>query len=107
MIVCKFGGSSLADAGQMKKVRAILESDSRRRIAVVSAPGKRNKEDEKITDLLYQCNALAQKGQSCRPVFNEIVKRFMQIAKELKLDDRELSTMLDSSHEQIPRMGIH
>ena len=96
MIVCKFGGSSLADAGQMKKVRAILESDSKRRIAVVSAPGKRNKEDEKITDLLYQCNALAQKGQSCRPVFNEIVKRFMQIAKELKLDDRELSTMLDS-----------
>ena len=49
MIVSKFGGSSVADADQIKKVKAILESDDRRRIAVVSAPGKRTREDEKIT----------------------------------------------------------
>ena len=63
MIVCKFGGSSVADASQIKKVKAILDSDPRRTVAVVSAPGKRNKEDEKITDMLYKCNSLVQKGQ--------------------------------------------
>ena len=64
MIVCKFGGSSVADASQIKKVKAILESDKNREIAIVSAPGKRNKDDEKITDLLYECNRLVQQGQS-------------------------------------------
>ena len=95
MIVSKFGGSSVADADQIRKVKAILESDERRRIAIVSAPGKRQKDDEKITDLLYRCNSLVQKGQSCRPVFNEIVKRFSSIAAELRLDVKELSEMLD------------
>ena len=49
--VCKFGGSSLADAGQFKKVRDILLADPDRRYAVPSAPGKRGPEDEKITDV--------------------------------------------------------
>ena len=95
MIVSKFGGSSVADADQIRKVKAILESDDRRRIAVVSAPGKRNKEDQKITDLLYKCNSLVQKGLTCRPVFNEISKRFVQIAQKLKIDDVRLSERLD------------
>ena len=95
MIVCKFGGSSVADASQIKKVKAILESDEKRSIAVVSAPGKRNKEDQKITDLLYKCNELVQKGQSCRPVFNQIAKRYSEIAHELKLNDEALGPVLD------------
>ncbi len=95
MIVSKFGGSSVADADQIKKVRAILEGDERRRIAIVSAPGKRNKDDDKITDLLYKCNSLVQKGLTCRPVFNEISKRFIQIAQKLKIDDVRLSERLD------------
>ena len=52
MKVCKFGGSSLADAGQLTKVIDIVLSDPQRRIVVVSAPGKRNKGDTKVTDLL-------------------------------------------------------
>ena len=95
MIVSKFGGSSVADENQIKKVKAILESDERRRIAVVSAPGKRNSDDQKITDLLYKCNSLVQKGLTCRPVFNEISKRFVQIAQKLKIDDVKLSERLD------------
>ena len=95
MIVSKFGGSSVADADQIRKVKAILESDERRMVAVVSAPGKRDKEDQKITDLLYKCNSLVQKGQTCRPVFNEISKRFIQMAQKLKVDDVKLSERLD------------
>ena len=45
--VLKFGGSSLADAKQFAKVRRIVESDPDRRVVVVSAPGKRSKEDHK------------------------------------------------------------
>ena len=101
MIVCKFGGSSVADASQIKKVKAILESDKNREIAIVSAPGKRNKDDEKITDLLYECNRLVQQGQSCRPLFAKIQKRFMGIAEELKLNTSELEEALDEIRRNI------
>ena len=51
-IVTKFGGSSLADAGQFQKVKAILQLDPRRQYVVPSAPGRRFKEDDKVTDVL-------------------------------------------------------
>ena len=50
--VVKFGGSSMADAGQYRKIRDILLSDPERRVVIVSAAGKRFKDDHKITDLL-------------------------------------------------------
>ena len=52
-IVCKFGGTSVATANQIRKVEAIVRADSRRRFIVPSAPGKRQSSDKKITDLLY------------------------------------------------------
>lgn len=54
IIVAKFGGTSLSGGEQFRRVRAIIEKDPRRRYIVVSAPGKRYAEDEKITDLLYR-----------------------------------------------------
>ena len=62
MIVSKFGGSSVAEASQIRKVKNIIESNSERRLIVVSAPGKRNTNDEKITDLLYRCNKEVENG---------------------------------------------
>ena len=53
--VAKFGGSSMADAAQIRKVCAIIRSDEARKLIVVSAAGKRSKDDHKITDLLYLC----------------------------------------------------
>ena len=53
--VTKFGGSSMADAGQYRKVRDIVFADKQRRVVVVSASGKAHKDDHKITDLLYLC----------------------------------------------------
>ena len=57
--VVKFGGSSLASASQIKKAAAIIRSDEARRFVVVSAPGKRDSADTKVTDLLYRCCDLA------------------------------------------------
>lgn len=95
MIVCKFGGSSVADANQIKKVKAILESNEKRTIAVVSAPGKRCKEDEKITDLLYQCNKDVHRGVSCRETFKKIATRYIEIAEALKVNKQDIISKLD------------
>lgn len=83
MIVCKFGGSSVADAAQIKKTENIVKSNSDRCIVVVSAPGKRNKQDEKITDLLYACQKLAAAGADFYPVWNKIKGRYLEIASVL------------------------
>ncbi|HHW12327.1 MAG TPA: aspartate kinase [Firmicutes bacterium] len=83
--VAKFGGSSLADAAQFRKVRAIVEADPARRYVVPSAPGKRDQHDQKITDLLYKCHALAQEGHSFAEVFGLIKGRFLTICAELGL----------------------
>ena len=83
--VLKFGGSSMADAQQLSKVRSIVESDPSRRVVVVSAAGKRFKNDHKITDLLYLCHAHLQYGVSCDAVFDMVRSRYLEIRDELGL----------------------
>lgn len=82
-IVCKFGGSSLASTEQMRKVREIIEADPRRRIIVPSAPGKRDSQDTKITDLLYLCHHAASMNADFSGPFGQIVERFTGIEQEL------------------------
>ncbi len=86
MKVVKFGGSSMADAGQYRKIRDILLADPERRVVVVSAAGKRNKSDHKITDLLYLCYAHLQYGVDCSGVYEMITSRYRQIRDELGID---------------------
>ena len=76
MKVCKFGGSSLADAGQLTKVIDIVLSDPQRRIVVVSAPGKRNKGDTKVTDLLIALAQCALDGKNTAPALDAVVARY-------------------------------
>ncbi len=83
MKVVKFGGSSMADAGQYRKIRDILRSDPERRVVVVSAAGKRFKNDHKITDLLYLCFAHTQYGVDCSQIFDGIRDRYIEIRDEL------------------------
>ena len=83
--VLKFGGSSMADRAQFEKVRSIVESDPARRVVIVSAAGKRDKNDHKITDLLYLCHAHLQYGVSCDGIFDMIRSRYLGIRDELGL----------------------
>ena len=91
IIVTKFGGSSLADAGQFRKVRDILLANPERRFVVPSAPGKRSKSDVKVTDMLYAChNAVvnSEPDEALRNLdaaFEPVIKRYADIADELKL----------------------
>ena len=84
--VTKFGGSSMADAGQYRKVRDIILADPARKVVVVSAAGKRFKEDHKLTDLLYLCHAHTQYGVDCTPIFDMITSRYLEIRDELELN---------------------
>ncbi len=102
--VAKFGGSSLADAGQFKKVKEILLSDPNRRFAVPSAPGKRFKDDSKITDLLYQCYQKVEKGEDFRSAFRVIEERYRQIAFDLALDI-DIDGLLDQTGADIRRVA--
>ena len=86
MKVAKFGGSSMADAGQYRKVKSIIEADPSRRVVVVSAAGKRFKEDHKITDLLYLCYSHTKYGVRCDPVYDMVVSRYCEIRDELGIE---------------------
>ena len=79
--VLKFGGSSLADSSQFAKVKKIVESDSSREVVIVSAPGKRDSEDNKITDLLYLTHAHLRYGVAHDGVLSMIKKRYSEIRK--------------------------
>ena len=84
--VTKFGGSSMADAGQYRKVRDIILADPERKVVIVSAAGKRNSADHKLTDLLYLCHAHTRYGVACDPIFDMITSRYLDIRDELKLN---------------------
>jgi aspartate kinase len=84
--VVKFGGSSLADANQFRKVADIIKSDAKRKYVVPSAPGKRFSEDIKITDMLYKCCELAGSGMDFSAEFQIIRDRYNGIISELGID---------------------
>ncbi len=84
--VSKFGGSSLADAAQFRKVHDIVMSDPSRRYVVPSAPGKRFSKDTKVTDMLYDCYERASAGENIDDLFSRITKRYEEIIEGLGLD---------------------
>lgn len=107
MKVAKFGGTSLANAEQIKKVCNIVLSDSERKVIVVSAPGKRDSSDTKVTDLLIACAQKHLQTGNAASELDAVVKRFKDIADELGLNDEIVSMIradleerlkLDTSH---------
>lgn len=88
MKVAKFGGSSLADANQFRKVGEIIKADPKRKFIVVSAPGKRHDQDFKMTDLLIQLGNAYIRNEKYKSYFITIIDRFTKIVKQLKLDEK-------------------
>ena len=84
--VVKFGGSSLADAEHFKQVARIIKSDPSRRYVVPSAPGKRFKDDVKMTDMLYKCYEMIKNNESIDEYYEKIKERYNGIIEELGLD---------------------
>ncbi len=84
--VVKFGGSSLADADQFRKVANIIKSEPERRYVVASAPGKRYDDDIKVTDMLYSCYKLVKENKPIDEAFKLIENRYNGIIEDLGLD---------------------
>ena len=84
--VVKFGGSSLANSDQFRKVGEIIRSEESRRYVVPSAPGKRFPEDTKVTDLLYACYKKAAAGEDFGEILREIKERYYEIIRGLGLE---------------------
>jgi aspartate kinase len=94
--VVKFGGSSLADANQFRKVAEIIRADKHRRYIVPSAPGKRFGADVKVTDMLYACYDAVSDGKNAMKEFRPIAERFDEI-----ISDLGLTINLDNEYETI------
>ena len=88
--VVKFGGSSLADAKQFKKVAEIVKEDEDRRYVIPSAPGTRFDGDIKVTDMLIELYGIADKGEAIDDQLAKIKERYDDIINGLKLKDFSL-----------------
>ena len=94
--VCKFGGTSMANAEAMNKVKNIIFADKSRKYVVVSAPGKRDKNDIKITDTLYACYKELLSTGKITENFSLIRERFTQIVLDLGLQT-DIKAILDAA----------
>ena len=84
--VVKFGGSSLADAEQFRKVAAIVKADPDRHFVVASAPGKRYAGDVKVTDMLYHCYEMVRNREDITEYYQQICERYNSIIRDLGLN---------------------
>jgi len=100
MKVAKFGGTSLANAKQIRKVCEIIRADRNRRLIVVSAPGKRDKEDQKVTDLLIRyAEVFLQKGQA-EAEKQDVFQRYREIVRELGLS-RDFEAQIEADLDRV------
>ncbi len=103
--ITKFGGSSVASASQFQKVKGIIESDPARRFVVVSAAGRKDAKDNKITDLLYLCHAHIEYHVDYVPLFRMIEERFLEIKQELQLAT-PIEGELRQLEERLPELSL-
>ncbi len=106
IIVTKFGGTSLADAGQFQKIKDILSADPDRRYVVASAPGKRFSDDIKVTDLLLSCYEKAASGENCDEDLAAVSARFGDILRDLQMEfplEEEIEIIRDKIKEGAQR----
>lgn len=104
LVVTKFGGSSLSCATQFEKVKNIVLSDPKRKIVVVSALGKRNSLDTKITDLLYILHAHLKYSVPYQDIWEMIESRFLGVRDELGIDypiDEDLNKLHNELNKNI------
>lgn len=98
LIVSKFGGSSVANSKQFQKVKNIITSNQDRKVVIVSALGKKDKEDSKITDLLYLLHAHLLYNVPYESIWNLIQDRYNKVKSDLNLN-----TNLDLEFEKLKK----
>ena len=102
LVVTKFGGSSLSCATQFEKVKNIVKSDPKRKIVVVSAIGKRQSSDTKITDLLYILHAHLKYSVPYGDIWNMLCERYIEVQNDLGID-YDIKSDLDSLYNELSK----
>lgn len=90
----------MANASTICQVADIILSNPERKYIVVSAPGKREKDDIKVTDLLYKCFDEAAQNGNCAKSFALVRARFDDIIRDLNID-LDLSADFDEIEKKI------
>lgn len=103
MRICKFGGSSLAHSRGFRNAASLISSNPRRRVAVFSAPGARERGDEKVTDILFRIGERAQKGRSIFREQTVLAERFISIENDLTKKTSISEKFLSSIDRRIGR----
>jgi len=103
MRVCKFGGSSLADANGFRNAASIIASNPGRRVAVFSAPGVRDQGDEKVTDVLFRIGGRAKEGRSFWKEQKVLTDRFHEIENGLTGSDDISRAFVSSIEKRVAR----
>ena len=101
MKVAKFGGTSLASAEQIQKICGIITSDPQRRLVVVSAPGKRDTADIKVTDLLIETARARLTNQDGQMEMKRVIERYSTIVRDLDLPDEALEPIVADLGERL------
>jgi len=101
MKVCKFGGSSVSDANQIRKVCQIVMADPARQIVVVSAPGKRSADDTKVTDMLLHCAEARLAGGAWESLLADVVARYAGICADLELAPDVADSIAQALHATV------
>ena len=105
MKVVKFGGSSVANADQISKVLNIIKADFNRKVIVVSAPGKRFPDDEKVTDLLIKtANCVINDGDYFDPL-QRVINRFRDIQEEFNLSPAVIADVQADIYHRIEQFS--
>ena len=99
--VVKFGGSSLSNSNQVKKVFDVVTSDPTRKFVVVSAPGKDNPQDTKVTDMLIVLANKALANEDTSTQLNLIVQRYKDISEGLGMSDGIIKTIFSDLNERV------
>lgn len=105
MIVTKFGGSSLADAQHVQKVFDIIIQNSERKIVVVSAPGKRSKTDQKVTDMLIGCANDIIAGRDASTRIDALLARYRALILDLGLGEDVFARVKDDISARVKMFG--
>lgn len=105
MKVAKFGGSSVANAEQLRKVGNIIKSDPKRKFIIVSAPGKRFKNDTKVTDMLIELGNAYHNHQSYEDILVAVLKRFKEIIDDLSIDSFLVNEIENNIREALRTEG--
>lgn len=101
MRVAKFGGSSLSNATQIKKVATIIQNEPEINYIVVSAPGKRDAGDTKVTDMLIALCTNKTANLDVAPIIENILKRYAEIITDLQLDQEILTSFKKQLHHYL------